>query len=101
MNNEADEREALAVGSYFSQGPFTESWIFGAAPSDVKDSLRPFTITSMRWTLSRWLNAVLAAGLAIEEVAEPCADEETAAIHPEVADTRIAPFFLVLRARRI
>jgi SAM-dependent methyltransferase len=100
VNNEAGEREALAIGGYFSQGPFTESWIFGAAPPDVKGRHPPFTITSVHWTLSRWLNAVLAAGLAIEEVAEPCADEETAALHPEVADTRIAPYFLILRARR-
>jgi hypothetical protein len=30
----------------------------------------------------------------------PCADEETAATHSQVADTRIAPYFLIVRARK-
>ena len=46
------------------------------------------------------LGAVLGAGLSIDAIAEPCADEETAATRPEVADTRIAPYFLVVRARK-
>jgi hypothetical protein len=36
----------------------------------------------------------------IEAVDEPHADDKTAHEHPEVADTRIAPYFLVLRARK-
>ena len=36
-------------------------------------------------------------GLVIEEVAEPCATEAVAAEHPEVADTRIVPYFLLVR----
>jgi len=43
---------------------------------------------------------VLSAGLVVEAVAEPCAGEQTAADHPEVADTRIVPYFLQMRARR-
>ena len=43
---------------------------------------------------------MLDAGLAVEAVAEPCASPRTAADHPEVADTRIVPYFLVLRARK-
>ena len=44
--------------------------------------------------------AVLDVGLVIEAIAEPCADEETVAAHPQVADTRIAPYFLIVRARK-
>ncbi|MGD0554062.1 MAG: hypothetical protein ABSA93_03680 [Streptosporangiaceae bacterium] len=40
------------------------------------------------------------ASLVIEAIAEPRADEGTAACHPEVADTRIAPYFLIVRARK-
>ena len=40
------------------------------------------------------------AGLVIEAVAEPHPDEDTAAKHPSVADARIAPYFLVVRARQ-
>jgi hypothetical protein len=93
-------RQARVVGEYFYQGPLTETWTFSATPAEVRDRHQPFTITYARRTLTGWLSAVLAAGLAIETIAEPHADEPTAAIHPEVADTRIAPYFLVVRARQ-
>ena len=53
-----------------------------------------------RRTLAGWINVVAAVGLAIEAIAEPRADEQTARDHPEVADTRIAPSFLIVRARK-
>jgi hypothetical protein len=43
---------------------------------------------------------VIAAGLEITAVDEPHADEPTAREHPEVADTRIAPYFRVIQATR-
>ncbi len=43
---------------------------------------------------------MLGAGLRVEAVAEPRADEQTAAGHPEIADTRIVPHFLQVRARK-
>jgi hypothetical protein len=46
------------------------------------------------------MNLVIDAGLTIERVVEPVASAQTAALHPEVADTRIVPFFLIVRARR-
>jgi hypothetical protein len=52
-------------------------------------------------TLAGWLNAIAAAGPAVEEACEPRADDEIAQAHPEVADTRIAPYFLLLRARKL
>jgi ubiquinone/menaquinone biosynthesis C-methylase UbiE len=94
------EREALAVGGYFTEGPQTESWIFKRAHDELRDRFAPFTIISMRRTLSSWINAVVSAGLVIEAAAEPCADLSTAEARPEVADTRIVPFFFHLRARR-
>jgi SAM-dependent methyltransferase len=100
VHDESGQRQALATGAYFYAGPVTETWSFGAAPAQLRDRYPPFTITSARRTLAGWLNAVLAAGLAIEGVAEPHADESTAAAHPEVADTRIIPYFLVIRARK-
>jgi hypothetical protein len=100
VHDESGVRQARAVGGYFYQGPLTETWTFGAAPAQMRARLEPFTISYARRTLTGWLSAVLAAGLTIEAVAEPCADEETAAARPEVADTRIAPYFLVVRARK-
>lgn len=100
VNDEAGRRHALTVGDYFYEGPLTERWIFGAAPPEVIDRHEPFTITYARRTLAGWIKAVLGAGLAIEAIDEPHADEQTARAHPEVADTRIAPYFLILRARK-
>lgn len=100
VDDEHGERQALAVGDYFYEGPLTEQWLFSAAPPEVRDRHQPFTITYARRTLAGWLNAVADAGLVLEAVHEPRADEETARAHPEVADTRIAPFFLIVRARR-
>ena len=100
VNDESGVRQALAVGDYFYQGPFTETWGFNAASAQLPRTYRPFTITYARRTLAGWLNAVLGAGLTIEAIAEPCADEETAAAYPQVADTRIVPYFLIVRARK-
>jgi SAM-dependent methyltransferase len=66
VDDESGVRHALAIGDYFYEGPVTETWIFGAAPSEVRDRHRPFTITYARRTLSSWLNAVLNAGLSID-----------------------------------
>jgi ubiquinone/menaquinone biosynthesis C-methylase UbiE len=100
VNDESGVRQARVVGDYFYQGPLTETWTFSAAPQEVRDRHQPFTITYARRTLAGWLSAVLNAGLAIEAITEPFADQETAAAHPQVADTRIAPYFLIVRARK-
>jgi SAM-dependent methyltransferase len=100
IDDEFGQRHALAVGDYFYEGPLTERWIFGAAPPEVRDRHEPFTITYARRTLAGWINAILEAGFVLEAIAEPHADEQTARAHPEVADTRIAPYFLILRARK-
>ena len=100
VDDASGRREALTIGDYFVEGPITERWTFNAAPADVLARHQPFTITYARRTLTGWVNAVLAAGLSIEAIAEPHADEETARAHPEVADTRIVPYFLILRARK-
>ena len=100
VEGEAGARQARAIGEYFYQGPLTERWTFSAMPTQVRDRHQPFTITYARRTLTGWLSAVLAAELIIEAIAEPHADEQTAATHPEVADTRIAPYCLIVRARK-
>jgi SAM-dependent methyltransferase len=100
LYDESGVRQARAVGDYFYQGPLTETWAFSAAPAQIRDQYPPFTITYARRTLAGWMSAVLGVGLVIEAIAEPCADEETAAAHPQVADTRIAPYFLIVRARK-
>jgi SAM-dependent methyltransferase len=100
VQNEVGQRHALAVGGYFYEGPIRETWTFGAAPPEIRDSVRPFEVTYARRTVAGWLNAVLGAGLALTAIGEPHADEVTAQAHPQVSDTRIAPYFLIIQARR-
>jgi ubiquinone/menaquinone biosynthesis C-methylase UbiE len=92
-------RTALAIADYFVEGPITTSWTFKVA-GEMQMGHAPFTITAARRTVSSWMNMVIDAGLTIERVVEPVASETTASLHPEVADTRIVPFFLIVRARR-
>ena len=91
-------RSQLAIGDYFDEGPMIASWTFKSAPQEMRERHAPFTITAARRTVSSWMNMVIDAGFTIERVIEPVASEEIAAEHPEVADTRIVPFFLVIRA---
>lgn len=100
IHDDEGERFALAVGGYFHEGPLQESWTFGAAPPEIRAAVRPFEITYARRTLSGWLNSAISSGLAVTALAEPHADETTAARHPEVADTRIVPYFLIVQAQR-
>jgi SAM-dependent methyltransferase len=94
------ERWGLAIGDYFVEGPSTDRWSFGAAPAAIRERHEPFTVTSTRRTIAGWLSTVIGAGLTIEAVVEPCADDDIARAHPEIADTRIVPYFLIIRARR-
>ena len=98
--DDADGRRSmLAIGGYFDEGEMVDRWIFGAAPTEMRERHEPFTITWSRRTVSSWINLVIASGLTIEHVVEPFADEATAGAHPEVADTRIVPYCLIIRAR--
>jgi SAM-dependent methyltransferase len=102
INDEASgERIALAIGGYFGEGSFEETWLFSAIPEELRHTRGPFRVRYARKTLSGWLNDVVRTGFLVEELAEPYADDATAAAHPEVADSRIAPFFLIVRARRL
>jgi len=94
-------REMLAIADYFSEGPLTETWTFGSQPDELRARHRPFTITYARRTLTGWFNAFTGAGLTVDAISEPCASEEVAREHPEVADSRIAPWFLHFLARKV
>jgi SAM-dependent methyltransferase len=100
VDNDEGNRVALATGGYFDQTDYVERWSFGAAPAEVRSRWQPFTVPRFPLTLAAWLNAVAATGLVVEEACEPRADDEVAQAHPEVADTLIAPFFFLLRARK-
>jgi SAM-dependent methyltransferase len=94
------ERWGLAIGDYFRTGWSTDQWTFDAAPHAARVGHDPFTGSSQRRTIAGWINAVTDAGLHIEQVGEPCADEDVVRHSPKIADTRIVPYFLIVRARK-
>lgn len=95
------EVRAVEVARYFDgiDGE-VETWRFGAAPAEIKASASPFRVPRFHRTLSEWVAMIVAADLAIEHMAEPRIDAQGAREMPYVADTRVAPLFLHIRARK-
>jgi len=100
ISDETGKRVAMAVRDYFDNRQYIDEWTFGAAPKELKTRYKPFKTPYFTKTLSQWLNMLIEAGFILERFEEPCADENTARDHPEVADSRIAPFFLIVRCRK-
>jgi SAM-dependent methyltransferase len=92
---------ALEVGGYFrvDEGRI-DRWLFGAAPPEAKAGLEAFEVPRFFHTLGDWINLVIAAGLRIERVEEPAADDDAVRQCPAVQDTQIMPYFVHLRARK-
>jgi SAM-dependent methyltransferase len=92
---------AVQVADYFaSSDGRVEEWHFSDAPADEQATTAPFRVPRFHRTLSSWLNLLVATGFMIEQLGEPMADEATAVAFPTVADTRLAPLFLHVRARK-
>jgi ubiquinone/menaquinone biosynthesis C-methylase UbiE len=99
--DETGRRVALECGDYFAveQGK-TEEWIFGSAPEELKERFEKFRIPRFFHTLSTWLNMLSSAGLTLEECAEPYASDDSIAIYPSLAATRVVACSLHLRCRK-
>jgi ubiquinone/menaquinone biosynthesis C-methylase UbiE len=92
---------AVEVGRYFERvDGQIDRWLFSAAPREAKASLKAFEVPVFHRTLAEWLNGIIQAGFALEEVAEPRADEDTAGRIPAVEDTRVVAYFLHARCRK-
>jgi len=77
-----------------------ERWSFGSARRAGITDIEPFEVPRFHRTLGDWVAMIVAAGLVIEAMGEPCPTEETALAFPDVADNRIAPIFLHIRAAK-
>ena len=92
---------AIEVGGYFDTiDGRVDRWWFGAAPPEERARVPSFQEPRFHRTLSAWVNLVVASGLVLEQLGEPCADDATAAAMPAVANTRVAPLFLHVRGRK-
>jgi hypothetical protein len=101
ITNEKGRRIGLIVGDYFKklEGEI-EEWIFGAAPKEITDKMRKFRIPRFTRTLSEWLNLLIEKGFILEKFCEPYAEDDILKKYPEEYDSRIIPFFLIIRCRK-
>ena len=101
-NGTRDARKTgFVVSGYFEKGERKiEEWIFGAAPEEMTKNMIKFKIPRFDHTLSEWLNLIIQTGFKLEEFCEPHASDEVLKEYPEEYDTRIIPFFLIVRCRK-
>jgi ubiquinone/menaquinone biosynthesis C-methylase UbiE len=101
VRNEDGVKVGFVINDYFKNydGELDE-WIFGAAPKEITESMKKFRIPRFTRTLSEWLNLVIEKGYILEEFCEPYADDEILKDYPEQYDSRIIPFFLIIRCRK-
>lgn len=100
LRDASGEARAVEVGGYFGAVDGTvQQWHFETLTAEEKASSRPFRTPRFHRTLSQWVDALGAAGLTIERMDEPSASPELAAAEPIVADTRVVPLALIVRAR--
>ncbi len=102
LRDENRRTYAIEVGNYFqgSAGEIDE-WLFKAAPAQVKQGMRKFTIPRFRRTLSVWLNLLIEAGFHLERVEEPRPTDETVRSFPGLQDAQVVSYFLHMRVRRM
>jgi len=101
LRDEAGRARAIEVGGYFDAiDGRVDRWWFETLPAEEREKDEPFETPRFHRTLSTWVDMVVTAGLVIERFAEPCASEALAAAEPVVADTRVAPLALIVRARK-
>ncbi len=91
---------ALACGDYFvhNDGVISE-WIFSHTPPELREELLPFRIPDFHRPLDFYFNGLVEAGFVIERINEPSASDEVIQRFPHLNDTRVAPHFLIVRAR--
>ena len=92
---------AVEIADYFNRvDGQIDRWIFSDIPEAERTKLEPFSVPRFHRTLSDWVAMICAAGLIIERFGEPRASDAVAQRCPTVADTRIAPIFLQVRAAK-
>ncbi len=101
VTDDDGERTGLEIDGYF-ESPHGDvgRWCFGHATEAERESFGDFVIPRFHLTLSEWINLLIDHGFRLERLAEPRADSEALARHPDLAWTRRVPFFLILRCRR-
>ena len=105
IEDDSGTRKGLVVGDYFSLSPsgrkdYVDRWFFSGAPRKVRRNVREFQIPRFFRTLAEYFNVLTKAGFRVNRMEEPYADAETAEKCPNLADTRIIPYFLILQCSK-
>jgi len=101
LRDEHGRAYAREVGGYFREGDGeVQEWIFGAAPPDVREGLRPFRVPCFARTLSRWLNLLVEAGFVLERFGEPYPSDEAVREYSGLQGARVFAYFLHVRAHK-
>ena len=101
LRNWQGKTYAFQVGDYFNNlhGEI-EEWIFGEAPSSLKNKFPKFKVPRFTRTLSEWLNTIIQTGFLLEQVHEPFPDDETVRQKPYIQDSQVVAYFLHVRCRK-
>ncbi len=81
IRDEAGRAGKFTVADYFNDEAWIDRWKFGHAPD--ADKVEHFAIPRFDRRLSDYINAVIAAGLRLEEICEPRAPESACVLYPE------------------
>ncbi len=101
MRNEEGKKIGFIIEDYFKKfNGELEEWIFGAAPKEVTKKMRKFKIPRFTRTLSESLNLLIENGFILEKFCEPYAADDILKKYPEEYDSRIIPYFLIIRCRK-
>jgi ubiquinone/menaquinone biosynthesis C-methylase UbiE len=91
----------LMVGDYFNETEGDlEEWIFSAAPSDLTKDMRKFKVPRFHRTLSSWLNMLINNGFILKEFREPYANDDLVQKYPNLRDTQIVGYFLIIKCKK-
>ncbi len=92
---------AVEVAEYFNEvDGQIDRWIFSDIPEEQRTVLEPFSVPRFHRTLASWVEMICGAGFVIERFGEPRASDAVARQYPAVADTQVAPIFLLVRAAK-
>ena len=101
IRNEEGKKIGFVIEDYFKKlNGELEEWIFGAAPKEITENMNKFKIPRFTRTLSEWLNLLIEKGFILERFSEPYVEDEILEKHPEEYDSRIIPYFLIIRCRK-
>ncbi len=101
VKNERGEDIAIELGGYFQRAEGEiEEWSFGSAPPEIRAQWPAFKVPRFTHTLADWLNMLIDVGFSIERLNEPAPDDDVIEQRPGLADARIMPYFLHIRARK-